>query len=238
MNGSEPWTILRQSDLTRTRFDVIFTSRHLNTLFTCLVVNFNNLIQSFDERLEPVASINVADSPINSFASNSTHLFAWSSIGSKIYSFAHDDLRLVRTVSLNVLRPDQPFYMPRFVNRMLVDERHLYLVDCSSHVTLMSLDGNIVQQRRFKLDTLDGCQCGLFTSSPQAEESRLVAFDRENARLVTYDPSSGERVGERKLSGTGVNAITPDDLTLVNVTSLGELFMLSALENAFYVFLV
>lgn len=243
MKGCEPWSVMRQTELTRTRFDAIHTARNRNSLFACLVMNFQNTLHSFDDNLEPIASITLTDSsPINSLASNSTQLIAWSSIGSKIYSFTHE-LRLTRTISLNVLRPDQPFYIPRFVNRMYVDEHNFYLVDYDFNMIVMTLDG--VVQRRFKIEY--GSECRLMLNNETTnEESELVVFDRVNTRLVYYDTKSGARVRERKLGGDGRTLacsvrgdLSCQDLNLVNSSSSssGELFLLSSLENAVYVFL-
>lgn len=250
MMGCEPWTIVSEAELSARRLDAVFTSHYQNTVYACLVVNFESSIHAFDgnknnNTLDTLASTTIAaHSPINSFASNSTQILAWSSIGSKIHSFSHTDLRPLRTIALNALRPDLPFYMPRFVCHMHVDERHLYLLDYDSNVCVMTLEGDLV--RRFEIANNSETVLYSDTSSDRSKSSMsssssqvtIIAYDLEKCRLVYYDINSGKQVGERKLGVGGLVGVLPGDLALVNCSNLsGELFMLSSSEKSIYVFL-
>lgn len=224
MNSSEPWAVLKESELiTNRRFDALFTCKNRNKLFICIVVNFENTVKCLDEELNPFGSLTIDDSPINSLAANSAQLLAWSSIGSKIYSFSYQpEFSLLRTIQLNVQRPNEPFYLPRFVCRMQLDERRFYLLDYDYNLILMDLEGRVTS--RFKINS---------NNFLLTDESVLVVMDRVNSRLVYFDISSGLPIKERKLQTNLMN----DDLVAVNSSQFGELYFFSHSDKSIYIYL-
>lgn len=207
------------------RFDNLLTCECDNRVYACFVVNFQNRIVCLDasESLTESRSISL-DSPINSISVNGANLFAWTSIGSKMFILTKD-LELVRTIQLNVRHPHEPFYLPKFITKMKCDDENFYLIDFDSNLIIMNLNGLMVC--KFRLDFAD-----FFVS--RTELARAVCYDSENKSISHLDLNDkGRPIKVKKFKDQ-----LPDDLQLTNISSYNDqLILYSNFEKNYYFFL-